>query len=173
MSAWDSIWNRMSRDERGAAAMAYLSAAEAHEAARESAVAVLACECRTRPRTVTRWPLEFRAARLARLKAWDPPFLAAVVATFQVECRRPLVTRFLGLAGVQNDDGALRPGLPLAPVPVERLEEAVATTRAEFSPRDVDLYLDALDAQRVPCLSGLAAARGRSDPPDAVACCLA
>jgi len=157
--SWQAIWRRMSPVERRAATTAYLAACAPVPMAAASADAVLARELRTRPAVVASWPLDRRADRLARLCRWDPPFLAAVIAAFHVECRRHLVTTFLDTLQLGHDLGVLRPVATMPEVPLERLAAAVAETRALFGDHELSLYLDALEAQQIPCFAALPTAR--------------
>jgi hypothetical protein len=157
---WRGLWGSMADAERREAALRYLTAAEEQPAARASALVVIAVECRTSPSAVEGWPIETRADRLARAPRLDPPFIAALVARFLVGVHGGMVRRFLDLAGVEHVGGEIVPaaarGEPCAP---ERLRTAVRTIAAQHAARDVALFLDALDVQRIPRLAGLASAR--------------
>jgi hypothetical protein len=141
-------------------------AAERFAPGREAVLAVLARDSRSRPKAVARWPVERRADRLARVPSMDPPLLAAVLARFLVDARGSMVRRFLDLAGIAHRDGEIdAAGIAAGRCDAGRLAAAVRAVAAEFPPRDVALFLDALDAQRLPFLEGLAAARRAPEGP--------
>lgn len=156
---WQSLWDGLSAMEKRTAALAYLSSAEDMPAAQQSAAEVIARECRTRPVAVLSWPLERRADRLSRAARIDTPLVAALIARFLVSAKQPMVTRFLDTVGVPHSNGEIDSSAIRASCEPERLRSAVLETSTGFSKRDAELFLEALDAQRVPCLAGLNAIR--------------
>jgi hypothetical protein len=156
---WTRLWGSLSSQQRRSAALAYLTAAESFAAARDSAVAVLARHARAARSTVTQWPLEDRAARLAQLVHLDPPFLAALLARYLVASHSPMVRRFLDLVDLRHTNGEIDPTATGGVCDGERLVTAIRLTAAEFPARDLEFFLDAIEGQRIPYLQGLDAAR--------------
>jgi len=157
---WGTLWHTLTAEERREAALFYVTAAERFPPGRAAILAVLARDSRSRPRAVARWPIERRADGLARMRSMDQPLLAAILARFLVDARGPMVRRFLDLAGIVHHGGEIDPALAAGErCDAERLMAAVRAVAAEFPPRDVALFLGALEAQRLPFLEGLAAAR--------------
>jgi hypothetical protein len=164
---WTRLWKALSAEERKAAALAYLSAAETVPVARTSAMEVLARETRTRPATVSTWPLSKRADRLARLGRLDPPLAAVVVARHLVSAHGPMVRRFLDLVGLAHTDGEIQPQATSGRCETSQLRTAIAALSGEFPARDVAYFLDALEGQRIPYLDQLPALRAdRGGAPD-------
>lgn len=170
---WETLWTTLTPEERREAALCYVTAAEKFPPGRAAILAVLARDSRSRLKAVARWPVERRADSLARLRPMDPPLLAAILARFLVDARGPLVRRFLDLAGIVHRGGEIDPAAVAGErCDAERLVAAVRAVAAEFPPRDVALFLGALEAQRLPLLEGLAAARrtpGSPIPPGGAA----
>jgi hypothetical protein len=163
---WETLWRSLTGEERQQAALVYVRAAERFAPGREAVLAVLARDSRSREKAVARWSVERRAERLARVPSMDPPLLAAILARFLVDSRGPMVRRFLDLAGVAHRDGEIDAAKAAhGACDPERLRTAVRPVGAEFPPRDVALFLDALEGQRVACLEGLAAARRPPEGP--------
>src|SRR5262245_1236120 len=157
---WNELWTRLAPDERKAAARGYVLKADDAPMAREAVSAVLAREYRSRVETVERWPAASRGDRLSRVARLDPPLIAAIVARHLVDAHRPMVSRFLDLAGVAHSGGEIEAAAAAGePIDAERLLVAVRAITAEFDARSATLFLDALDGQRVPRLARLTQAR--------------
>jgi hypothetical protein len=117
-------------------------------AAFHQALAVASAALKARPVYLARQPLERQAAAarraLARVGACDAA--EEVLATYFVECRRPLLVEWLDAVGVAHEEGVLKEGRP-APPPPERLREAVAAFRQGPAPLERELLLRAFAAQ--------------------------
>jgi len=112
------------------------------------AVAVAAATMNARPQYLRRQPFEKRAAAvrraLARVKAND--MAEEVLAVYFLECRKELLEEWLGLVGLEHEDGVLQDDTPEAP-PAEALEGAVARFRTAADDPDRSLLLRAFASQ--------------------------
>jgi len=112
------------------------------------AVAVAAATMNARPQYLRRQPFEKRAAAirraLARVKAND--LAEEMLAVYFLECRKELLEEWLGLLGLEHEDGVLQDDAPEAPS-AEALEAAVARFRGAADDLDRSLLLRAFASQ--------------------------
>ena len=122
--------------------------AEKAPAATAQAVAVAAATMNARPQYLRKQPFEKRAAAvrraLARVKAND--MAEEMLAVYFLECRKDLLEEWLGLVGLEHEDGVLKDDAPAAPEP-EALKTAVGRFRTVDDDADRLLLLRAFAAQ--------------------------
>jgi len=111
------------------------------------ALAAASQALRARPVYLQRQPPEKRAEAVRRAMARVASADAAeeILATYFLECRRPLLVEWLDLLGLEHEDGALAedPAAPDSP----SLRNAVETFRGRDDDPDRDLLLQAFAAQ--------------------------
>jgi hypothetical protein len=112
------------------------------------ALAVASAALKARPVYLARQPLEKQAAAarraLARVGACDAA--EEVLATYFVECQRPLLVEWLDAVGVAHEEGVLSDDRPPSPPP-EKLREAVSAFRSGETRAERELLLRAFAAQ--------------------------
>lgn len=116
------------------------------------ALAVAGGMLKARPVYLRRLPFERRAEAvrkaLSRVAAND--LAEEVLATYFLECRRPLLEAWLDAVGLPHEEGVLESDAP-PPPPKKQLEQAVKRFRTAGSEQDGDdreLLLRAFAAQR-------------------------
>ena len=112
------------------------------------AVAVAAATMNARPQYLRKQPFAKRAAAmrraLARVKAND--MAEEMLAVYFLECRKELLEEWLGLIGLEHEDGILEDDEPEAPA-AEDLKAAVDKFRGGSDDADRLLLLQAFGAQ--------------------------
>jgi hypothetical protein len=162
----------MSLAERREAVHAHFVEIEKFPQARDSMIRRVAEETRTRPETVSHWPLERRSERFSRAVRIEPEYLTQIIPTFIVRHRAPMLTRFLDAAQISHQNLVLDPRVVTGPHPKAALVEGILAIRREFPAEDVAFYLDALEVQKAVGFDHLAEARKEAaslsvEPPDA------
>ena len=103
---------------------------------------------KARPVYLQRQPFDKRAAAirraLARVAAND--VAEEMLATYFLECRRPLLTEWLDGLGIAHEDGILQEEAPKPP-PAKKLRESARSFVAKEDDPDRDLLLRAFAAQ--------------------------
>jgi len=159
MGAWRHIWSRLMVDERRLAAHENIIQAEKMPEASQSILEFLARDARTTPDAVARWSLEKRADRLSRAPGIHPTNLGVMIAMFLVKHQAPMIARMLDIAEVPNANGVIDARTQTEPVTTEQLARGIRAIESEFPPRDVSIYLDAMEAQGLALWKNVAEAR--------------
>jgi len=122
--------------------------AEKAPAATAQAVAIAAATMNARPQYLRKQPPSKRAAAvrraLARVKAND--MAEEMLAVYFLECRKELLAEWLGLVGLEHEDGILQDDTPAAPSAAD-LKAAVDKFRSADDDADRLLLLRAFAAQ--------------------------
>jgi hypothetical protein len=122
--------------------------AEKAPAASAQALAVAAAFMNARPQYLRKQPFPKRAAAvrraLSRVKAND--MAEEMLALYFLECRKELLLEWLGIVGLEHEDGILQDDAPPAPDPAE-LKAAVEKFRSADDDPDRGLLLRAFAAQ--------------------------
>ncbi len=168
MTPWERLWNRMMREEqRQAAREVIVQSAKMPEAA-ASILKLLVEGTKNRADVVARWSTDKQADYLTRIRMGDLTY-ASFVATFLVKFREPMLARMLDVAEIPNVNGVVDIRTQTQPIPTERLAAGIRAIEREFPARDVEFYLDAIEAQRQSIWKNLAdamkLARTMSRPP--------
>jgi hypothetical protein len=161
---WSRIWRGLTSIERLDAAGRYIAAAELFDPARLAILGLLAKRLGTSQLRIAGWPIQERALRVCDLPDLEPPLIAAMVARFLIGNHRELVARFLDDLRIPHSGGeiAFEGVSQLTARSEAEIARAVQRLRVEHSDSRInDLFLDALDAQLIPCLRNLSNARRR------------
>jgi len=122
--------------------------AEQAPAATEQALAVAAAAMNARPQYLRKQPFPRRAAAirraLARVKANE--MAEEMLAVYFLECRKELLAEWLGLVGLEHEDGVLQDEDPQPP-PAAELRKAVDAFRGADDDPDRPLLVRAFAAQ--------------------------
>jgi tetratricopeptide (TPR) repeat protein len=159
--AWLGIWERLTEAERRQAVRAHLEEMAHNADVSASVLKYLAAAHRTRPEAVARWTHEQRIDRLSRTIGDTPEQLLPFMLAFFVKCRSAMIRRFLDAAEIPHINGVVDVRTATT-FPVEALQRGVEAVTAEFEPRDVALYLDALALQHAPTFTHVREARRRA-----------
>lgn len=112
------------------------------------AIAVAAATMNARPQYMRKQPFEKRAAAvrrgLARVKSND--MAEEVLAVYFLECRKELLEEWLGILGLEHEDGVLKEEDPQEPSAAD-LKAAVDKFRSAGDDADRELLLQAFAAQ--------------------------
>jgi len=112
------------------------------------ALAIAAATMNARPQYLRRQPFPKRAAAvrraLARVKAND--MAEEMLAVYFLECRKDLLEEWLGLVGLEHEDGVLQEDAPEAPS-AQALGDAVSRFRSAAADPDRNLLLRAFASQ--------------------------
>ncbi len=111
-------------------------------------LAAAAAAMKARPGFLLKRPPEARADAVRRAMARVGANAAAeeLLATYFLDCRKPLLVEWLDHLGLEHEDGILQGADPTQPEP-EKLREAVASFRAGEQSEDRELLLRAFAAQ--------------------------
>lgn len=112
------------------------------------ALALASAAMRARPAYLARRPLEKQAEAARRAFARVSAVDAAeqILATYFLECQRPLLEEWLDRLGLSHQEGVLKEERP-EPPDAARLGEAVAAFRRGEDPEERELLLRAFAAQ--------------------------
>jgi DNA-binding transcriptional ArsR family regulator len=112
------------------------------------AIALASAALKSRPVYLQRQPFEKRAAAVRRAlgRVASNSVAEEILATYFLECRRPLLTEWLDAVGLEHDEGTLREDEPAQPAK-KKLREAVKTFRNGDDAADRELLLRAFAAQ--------------------------
>jgi len=112
------------------------------------AVAVAAASMNARPQYLRKQPFEKRAAAvrraLSRVRANE--MAEELLAVYFLECRKDLLEEWLGIVGLEHEDGILKEDAPAEPA-AARLAAALKKFRSADDDPDRDLLLRAFAAQ--------------------------
>ena len=113
-----------------------------------SAIAVAAASMNARPQYLRKQPFERRAAAvrrgLARVKAND--MAEEILAVYFLECRKEILEEWLGILGLEHEEGVLKEDAPPSPASAD-LRAAVDKFRSAGDDPDRELLLQAFAAQ--------------------------
>jgi hypothetical protein len=136
------LWKRLSRDDRGAAAMAFWR--EPPEEALGLALAAIVKAWKLRPQVARTLGNEERARALAGVLDPGEPLAASLLVALHLGVRRPLLVAFLDALGLPHENGILTDeadGMP--PASTDALEQATAAMAA-FPRAEVEVYYNTL-----------------------------
>lgn len=131
-----------------AAEMIFKALAETAPGATASAIGVAAGAMNARPQYLRKMPADKRISAmrrgLARVKANE--IAEEILAVYFLECRKELLGEWLGLLGLEHEDGVLKDDAPECP-PAKDLAKAVKSFRDAGDDLDREVLLQAFAAQ--------------------------
>lgn len=140
------LWKNLTPDQRAIAADAFWRDEQGDvEVQHAEAVFAIARRLNFRAKSVYALPLERRAKLLAQLPEVTDSVATRALIAYHFVAQRDLMGAFLDALGIAHERGLIKDET-VAPPAQERITAAVATVRAHFPARDVDLYLRTLAA---------------------------
>ncbi len=136
------LWNALAMEDRTEAAQS-LYASDNSDYKREADMAI-AVNLKFRPAAVRRLPAEKRAGYVARGVRPDDSLATTLLLALHLGERRDLLTTFLDVLEIPNDEGMIDEEFDLTPPDDRKLTAAVETLQERFSANQVGLYLAAL-----------------------------
>ncbi len=155
------LWRQLSPEKRAKAAEAFWKE-DGAAAEQAEALTWIARQLNFRLKTIQKLPVERKIRYLASLGGVPEPVAIRALVAYHFENHRPMMSKFLDLAGVEHDNAVIR-SENLQPPDPARLKEASEKLLAEYPREDVRLYFTTLAAQDPDTWGGLEGLAGSGE----------